>query len=79
MLGALIGEAVGLGVAAANHLLIASPALMALGAWRGIDIVNSVAKACDNVGALHVCLLLRKDIFEYGGDNEYERIYIYND
>ena len=60
MLGGLVG-------------LIASPFLPSVMALGGVNIVNTMEKVCDDIGALHVCLLLGDDIFEYGGDNGYER------
>ena len=60
MLGGLVGS-------------IASPFLPSVMALGGVNIVNTMEKVCDDIGALHVCLLLGDDIFEYGGDNGYER------
>ena len=49
-----------------------SPFCDALGAYRGVKTLESLESAFDQIGALHVCLLLGDDIFEYG-DEGYAR------
>ena len=39
---------------------------MIIGANYGVNMVNQMESICDDLGAVHVCLLLGNDIFEYG-------------
>ena len=39
---------------------------MIIGANYGVNMVNQIESICDDLGAVHVCLLLGNDIFEYG-------------
>ena len=45
---------------------------IAIGAITGLFGVNTLSKICDDLDAVHVCLLLGDDIFEYG-DEGYAR------
>ena len=45
---------------------------IAIGAISGLFGVNTLSKICDDLDAVHVCLLLGDDIFEYG-DEGYAR------
>ena len=68
--GKLAGAAVGaIGGVLSSGVSIPS---MIVGAARGIMGVNFVSSTCDKLGAVHVCLLLGDDIFEYS-DKGYER------
>lgn len=44
------------------------PSAYMIGAFGGVDLVNNLASVCDQIGVLHVCLLLGNDIFEYGDE-----------
>lgn len=70
--GKLLGAGIG---ALASAALVSSPILfsdIALGIVGGLNAVNYTSSVCDQIGALHVCILLGDDIFEYS-DKGYAR------
>lgn len=68
IVGGVVGAASGAVKAAASGLFAAIPAAAMIGAFGGVHLVNFLSSDCDRIGALHVCLLLGNDIFEYGDE-----------
>lgn len=72
LVGAAAGAVAGALAPAVSGAFMLSPFCAALGAYRGVKTLESLESAFDQIGALHVCLLLGDDIFEYG-DEGYAR------
>ena len=70
--GAAIGAVAGAIGPAVGGAFMLSPICAALGAYRGVKALETIESVFDQTGALHVCLLLGDDIFEYG-DEGYAR------
>ena len=67
--GKILGGVAGAVGGALNVASLGMPFIapgMIIGANFGVNMVNQMESICDDLGAVHVCLLLGNDIFEYG-------------